>query len=156
MKNGIAFFIMLFVALQVNGQGKAPAKESSCYDDWYSVFRSRGANPVADGTHQVVIGVRKEGSSKCFAGKVDVKGGLIVPPVLIENVDGTFETLGTDYQLTPAYKTAAATDLFKIVNGMSVTALSTDQEEVKVFFINSIKEKPKARKAAAGPPPGSM
>jgi hypothetical protein len=152
MKNGIVFFALLFCAVQVIGQTKAPVKESTtCYDEWYSLFRSRGANAVADGTHQVVISVKKGGTSKCFSGKVEVKNGIIAPPVLIENADGSFEPLGTEYQLIPAYKSTAQSDLLRIVNGMSITALTTDEEEVKVFFPKSLKDKQKARKPAPAP-----
>ena len=155
MKNGIVFFALLFCAVQVIGQTKAPVKESTiCFDEYYSLFRSRGANPVADGTHQVVIGVKKGGTSRCFTGKAEVKNGQLVPPILVENLDGTFEALGTEYQLIPAYKNTAQADLLRIVNGMSITALTTDEEELKVFFVKSLKEKPKARKAA--PAPGTL
>jgi len=155
MKNGIAIFALLLLTIPVIAQTKTPVKESNvCYDEYYSLFRTRGANPVADGTHQVVIGVKKGASSRCFMGKVEVKNGIIAPPVLIENSDGSFEALGTEYQLIPAYKSTSQADLLRIVNGMSITALTTDEEEVKVFFVKSLKEKAKARKAA--PAPGTM
>jgi len=155
MKNAIILFALAFISFQVVGQTKSPVKQSStCFDEYYSLFRSRGANPVADGNHEVVISVRKEGQSRCFMGKAEVKGGIMVPPILIENLDGTFEPLGTEHQLIAAYRSTPQSDLMKIVNGMSITALTTDEEEVKVFFVKSLKDKVKSRKPA--PPPTTL
>jgi hypothetical protein len=155
MKNAIILLAFVFISFYAMGQSKTPVKESTtCFDEYYSLFRSRGANPVADGTHQVVISVRKEGRSRCFMGKVEVKGGAMTPPILIENLDGSFEPLGTEHQLIAAYRSTPQSDLMKIVNGMSITALTTDEEEVKVFFVKSLKDKVKSRKPA--PPPGTM
>jgi len=39
-------------------QKEAVKKEPGCYEQWYALFKERGAKPLADGTHDVIISIR--------------------------------------------------------------------------------------------------
>lgn len=62
----ILSFLLIGSSISVNAQ-------SSCYDDYYKLFTERGATPVPDGTHEVVISVRDGNKCDCLMGKVEVK-----------------------------------------------------------------------------------
>ncbi len=151
-----AALLMFFIA-PVFAQTKpkpTPPAAKDCYGEWYSLFRDRGAQPVTDGTHEIIISIRKEGYSQCFMGKVAVAGGKIKLPVLVAKEDGSFETLAeTGLKIDPASELTKNPDaLTTITDGMSVTAYTTDQESVKLFFYKFINDKPKKNKVA---PPAS-
>src|SRR5688572_14328212 len=42
----------------------------NCYAEWYDTFRARGAKPVPDGIHEVIIALKNEEGSHCFMGQV--------------------------------------------------------------------------------------
>jgi hypothetical protein len=137
-------------------QTKAPSANKDCYGEWYTMFRDRGAKPVPDGTQEIIISIRKDGYSQCFMGKVDVANGKIKPPIHVAKEDGTFETLTeTGLKLDPASIASTTPEaLTTITDGMSVTAYTTDQETVKIFFYKFINDKPKKNKVA--PPPNAL
>jgi len=149
--------LLMFVIAPVFAQTKpkpTPPASKDCYGEWYSLFRDRGAEPVTDGTQEVIISIRKEGYSQCFMGKVAVAGGKIKLPVYVAKEDGSFETLAeTGLKFDPASEGAKNPDaLTMITDGMSVTAYTTDQESIKLFFYKFISDKPKKNKVA---PPAS-
>ncbi|HEY5825822.1 MAG TPA: hypothetical protein VIT44_15715 [Cyclobacteriaceae bacterium] len=155
-----AALLMLFISpvfAQTKAKAATPAsKEKDCYGEWYSLFRERGAQAIVDGTHEVIISIRKEGYSQCFMGKVAVAGGKLKFPVYVAKDDGSFETLAeTGLRLDPASEGAKNPDaITTITDGMSVTAYTTDQESVKLFFYKFINDKPKKNKVA--PPVSSL
>ena len=153
-KTLIAATLLILLVSPGFTQTKAPSVNKDCYGEWYTLFRERGAKPIPDGTHDIIISIRKDGYSQCFIGKVDVEGGKIKLPVHIAKEDGTFETLGdTGLKLDPASIAAKTPDaLTSITDGMSVTAYTVDHETVKLFFYKFVNDKPKKNKVA---PPAS-
>jgi len=126
--------------------GFAQSSDGNCYDEYYTLFRTRGAKKVTDGEQKLIIAIRKDNVSHCFTGKITVKNGEIVPPVLIEKADGTFEEF--QREISPAFANTPIPMRRKIENGMTITFLSSDNETVKGFFIDFLADKPKANKVA--------
>ena len=92
MKKSILLILLFAVAGVSYGQNKgaAPAASSgNCFKDWYTLFRDRGADPVPDGTNDVIITLRNGEFSNCFMGKVETKGGAMVGKLQIQKLDGT-------------------------------------------------------------------
>lgn len=137
--------ICLTAGLMAQGSKPSPAA-GDCFNDYNNLFRERGSKSVTDGVHASVIAIRKDNTSSCFAGKVEVKNGEFVPPIFIENADGTFDELKRE--LIPAYESVPAANKRKIVDGTSITFLTTDGEEIKVFLTGFLQAKPKAHKPA--------
>ncbi len=150
-KTILAFTILLFTA-----PAFAQPANDDCFRNWYSLFRERGAKTVTDGTHDVVLSLRKDQYSECFMARVKVSGGLIVTPVLIAKEDGTYEEFSASgKKIDPAFlqgKTDA--DLLKITDGMSITFYTTDRETAKLFFYTFVNEPKKGNKIA--PPVGDL
>ena len=129
-----------------------PAASSDCWKEWYTLFKERGATPVADGTHEVIITIRNKDYSECFLGKIDVAGGKLASKLQVQKVDGSYEEF--DRTVSEAYQNATGTlkdDLRNVVNGMSASATLTDGETIRLFFYKSLAEKPKANKKAPAP-----
>ena len=118
--------------------------ESGCHEKYVRVFEVRGANEVADGEHDdVVITVRKGSFEDCFLGKVTVMEGKVLKnSINLTFVDGTFEKFDRSYK---------DKEPVKIINGMSATMITQDDELINVLFVNSIKPKKKAYKRAPEP-----
>src|SRR6186713_3114360 len=58
---------------------KSAQPGGDCFKEWYTLFKERGANPIPDGTQDVIITLRGSSDySECFVGKIDVAGGRIV------------------------------------------------------------------------------
>ena len=164
MKTLVTLLICCF-SLTVFAQGGAakstPAKANpsaspkavNCYDQWYSVFKERGANAVADGTHEVIISLISEnGYAECFIGKIDVKDGKLASKLQIQKVDGSFEDF--DKKVSSNYQNADGVvkeELRVISNGMSQQMELGSGERIRLFFYKSIAEKAKANKVAPSP-----
>jgi hypothetical protein len=141
------------------GASKAPAKSTtpqkaaSCYDQWYAVFKDRGATPIADGTHEIIISLRNEFDyAECFFGKVDVKDGKIVSKLHVQKVDGSYEEFNK--KVSPAYQNADGVlkeELRDVSNGMSEAIELGSGERIRLFFYKSIAAKEKANKKAPAP-----
>lgn len=131
----------------------APKKEASCYDQWYAVFKERGADPVADGTHDVIISLRNEYDyAECFFGKIDVKDGKLASRLQIQKVDGSYEEFNK--KVTPSYQNVDGTvreDLRDVSNGMSEALQLSSGEKIRLFFYKSVASKEKANKKALSP-----
>lgn len=147
----IAFACMVSASF---GQSRpaAPASSGNCFKDWYSLFKERGADPVPDGINDVIITIRNGDISDCFMGKVEVKGGVMTSPLQIQKVDGSWEEfdkrasaayLGTDNRLKEEFRTVA--------DGMSLSVPLADGELIRLFFYNSLRDKPKGNKRAPSP-----
>jgi hypothetical protein len=118
--------------------------EPTCYQKYAKVFEVRGANNVKDGNHEsVVVTIRKGSFADCFIGQVKVKNGIIDKGSLkLSFVDGSFEPFRREYKFD---------DPITIVNGMSKTMVTMDEELVNVMFVEAIKPKKKALKRAPDP-----
>lgn len=156
-KKAMKFILTILIGLVSVGafaQG-TPAKPSTtnCYKEWYTLFKERGANPVADGTHEVVISIKgSDAYSECFMGKIDVKDGKIVGKLQIQKIDGSYGEF--DKKATAFYtnESGLVKDEMRFINnGMSEGLTSTDGEVVRLFFYKSLAEKPKANKKAPSP-----
>jgi len=152
MKHPIVLFALVCIVFSSFGQGK-PASSGNCFKDWYTLFRERGANPVPDGTNDVIISIRNGDYSECFMGKVDVLGGMLNGNFQVQKVDGSYGEF--DKTISAAYMNAGATrlkDELRIINdGMSASVPLSDGELIRLFFFNSLKGKALANKKAPAP-----
>lgn len=136
--------ISLILLLLISSLSSYAQSETGCHERYVRVFEIRGANNIADGTYDdVIITVRKGSFEDCFIGKVKVLDGKVDRSSLsLTFVDGTFE------KFERAYKND---DAIKIINGMSETMVTKDDELINVLFVSSIKPKKKAYKRAPEP-----
>ena len=148
MKNlPLMLICLICLTTGVMAQSSKPTPPAGdCFNDYNNLFRLRGSKPITDGVHQCVIAIRKDNTSHCFTGKIEVKNGEFVPPVYIENADGTFDELKRE--LVPAYQSVSQADRRKIIDGTSITLLTTEGEEIKAFLTGFLQDKPKAHKPA--------
>lgn len=116
----------------------------TCYQRYAKVFELRGAFEVKDGLHEdVIITIRKGSFADCFVGRVMVKNNQIVKNSIGLNFeDGSYELLNRNFKYD---------DPITIVNGISKTLLTNDEELINVLFVSSIKPKKKAFKRAPEP-----
>lgn len=161
MKTILSFFTCLLLTMTVVAQTASKAapttapkqKTATCYDQWYSVFKERGANPVADGTHEVIISLRNEYDyAECFVGKIDVKDGKLASKLQIQKVDGSFEDF--DKKVSSSYQNADGVvkdELRNITNGMSESLELGSGDRIRLFFYKSVASKEKANKKAPAP-----
>jgi len=119
-------------------------ENSTCYQKYAKVFEVRGANTVEDGIHDnVIISIRKGSFADCFVGRVKVEGGIVDQKTMqMSFVDGSFEPFRRSYKYD---------DPIEIINGISKTMVSNDEELVNILFIDAIKPKKKAYKRAPEP-----
>lgn len=138
MKNFL-FAISLFMSANLVAQS-----DQTCFQKYAKVFELRGADPVKDGTYKdVIITIRKGSFADCFIGKVTVKDGIIDRNSLaLSFVDNSFEPLRRSYK---------DSDAVNIINGMSKTMLTDDEELINILFVEAIKPKKKAFKIAPEP-----
>ena len=155
----IACLLSLTVVAQTGATKSAPAKSNpaaktaNCYDQWYSVFKDRGANPIADGTHEVIISLRNEYDyAECFFGKIDVKDGKLASKLQVQKVDGSYEEFTK--KVSSVYQNADGTvkeELRDVSNGMSESLELGSGERIRLFFYKSVAAKEKANKKAPAP-----
>jgi hypothetical protein len=139
MKKIIIAAGLFMCAAFVNAQESA-----TCYQKYAKVFEVRGANEVQDGTYSdVIVTIRKGRFADCFLGKVTVQDGEVVKSkILLSYVDDTFEPFVRSYKSEEAVT---------IVEGISKTLLTNDEELINIMFVGSIKPKKKALKRAPEP-----
>ncbi|MFZ9847963.1 MAG: hypothetical protein ACO3EE_07405 [Flavobacteriales bacterium] len=134
-------FLLLGSSLLMNAQTQ-PAL--NCFEKYAKKFEERGANTVEDGWHEgVVISIRKGSTAECIPGKVKVENGKIVS-IYRQFSDGTYEE-------TPMKKTYKSGSEITIVNGISYSMLTTEDEVINIIFPKQIKPPKKQFKAAADP-----
>ncbi|MEQ8624836.1 MAG: hypothetical protein RJQ00_09250 [Vicingaceae bacterium] len=124
---------------------QSTAQESvNCYQKYIKVFESRGAEEVNDGVYDdIIVSIRKGSFADCFIGKVKViNGNVDTRSIQLSFVDGTFEPFERQYKYD---------EPVKIINGVSKTMVTTDEELVSVMFVSAIKPKKKAFKRAPEP-----
>ena len=125
---------------------------TNCYKKWFDYFAERGAKPVTDGSHEVVISFKSGESCHCFMGKVEVSGGKIKPPLYVQTEGGdykTFTSLGK--KLDPEFVLAQGAELYNVVNGMSVLFRTADQEYGRIFFYKLLSKDKQKNKEAPSP-----
>lgn len=150
MKSILAILFSL-LSCGVFAQSK-PAAGSNCFKEWYTLFKERGADPIADGTQDVIITLRSADYSECFIGKIDVLGGKINGKLQVQKMDGSFEEF--DRKVSAAYQNSEGVlkeELREIVNGMSASVTLGGGEMIRLFFYKSLSAKPKANKKAPSP-----
>jgi hypothetical protein len=142
MKRIYAAFSCLLLSAALYAQTPTTTP-SNCYTKWEQKFEERGAEEVADGTHEdVIITVRIGAEAQCWTGKVEVKGGIITA-MYRKLQDGSYE----------AYKPKLKFDVpMKIVNGISVSLLGVDDELINVIFPKTLKPKKVGYSSAPEPP----
>lgn len=146
-----AALLVVAIIAQTPAAGKSGAaatppetdQPSNCYTKWEQKFEERGAEEVKDGTYEdVIISVRSGPDAQCYSGKVEVKDGKITA-MYRRLQDGTYE----------AFKPKLKYDVPKtIVNGISVTLLTMDDELVNVIFPKTLKPKKVGYSSAPEPP----
>ena len=158
MKKISTLFFGIAMLLSIVSFGQTPAKKpttasGSCFSEWYGIFKARGSKPVTDGTHDVIVTVRGEDNTQCLMGKATVQSGKIVPPLLIQKQDGSFEPASSlGKQLDQNWlATQNKETVFDVTDGMSITFYTTDKDMVKLFFYTFVSEKAKANKVAPAP-----
>jgi len=147
----ILVILISFLSVGLFAQGK-PATSGNCFMEWYTLFKDRGANPVADGSQEVIITLRNGNYSDCFLGKIDVVGGKLSGKLQIQKMDGSYEEF--DKKVSAAYQNAEGSlkdELRDITNGMSASVTLADGELIRLFFYKSLADKPKANKKAPAP-----
>ena len=146
-------FSLLSIGVFAQSSSGKPATANNCMNEWYSLFKERGSKPVPNGTHDVVIAVRKGDYSECFMGKAEVMDGKITGRPQVQKIDGTLAEW--DYRLSQNYLDAEGqvknAALLEINNGMSAEVTLTDGENVRLFFYKFVADKPKANKKAPAP-----
>ena len=137
-------------AAKASPQKEASKKEPGCYDQWYALFKERGAKPLADGTHDVIISIRNEYDyAECFLGKIDLKDGKLASKLQIQKVDGTYEEF--DKKISASYQNSEGVvkeELRNVSSGMSEAFSLTDGEKIRLFFYKSLADKAKANQKA--------
>lgn len=157
----IFFLLLSFVSVATFGQAattktatttKPAVASKDCFKEWYTLFKERGANPIPDGTHDVIISIRSGEYSECFMGKVDVTGGKLSSKLQIQKVDGSYEEF--DKKVSGIYQNEQGVlkdELRDVTNGMSGALTLSDGESIRLFFYKSLADKPKANKKAPAP-----
>ena len=124
-----------------------------CFQEWYEKFRTRGAKPVTDGTHPVIITLKSEEAAVCLVGQVQVANGKIVPPLLVQQEDGEFKPFNTvGKKLDPVFASSMTEDqLLGITDGMSILLRTNNQEYGRIIFYTFANKGGKAIKTAPNP-----
>lgn len=116
---------------------------SNCYTRWEQKFEERGAEEVKDGIYEdIIISIRSGSEAQCYSGKVEVKAGKIIS-MQRKLADGSYE----------AFKPKLKYDIpMVIVNGISATLLTIDDDLVNVIFPKTLKPKKVGYSTAPDPP----
>lgn len=145
MKKSI--LILLFASIISVGysQSKNDDSQLTCYQKYAEVFEKRGAYEIEDGVYDdVIITFRKGSMADCFYGKVTVKGGAInQEEMFLKFEDSTFERVVRKYRYPD--------QVTNIINGMSRTIVTIEDELIDVLFVKKIKPKKKSYVKAAEP-----
>lgn len=142
MKNfTLCLFILGTTFGNINAQDDRVA---SCYQEYAKLFEERGSKPIQDGTFDdVLITIRKGSSADCFYAKASVKNGHVeLDKLFLKFIDGSYEKL----EKAPKFD-----DPITIVNGISKTIVTKDEELVNVIFLTHLNPKKKAYKRAPMP-----
>ncbi len=135
----------LFASIAFIGFGQDDDVEPTCYQKYATVFEKRGAFPIADGVYDdVIISFRKGSSADCFYGKVTVQNSLIIKSeIYLKFEDNSYEKVERVYKHED--------DIVGIINGISKTMVTMDDELINVLFVSKIKPKKKSYVRAKEP-----
>lgn len=144
MKNLIFSLFALFIFTTVNAQTEEEP-QITCYQKYAEAFEKRGAYDVEDGTYNdVIITFRKGSMADCFYGKVNVKAGnIITSEMYLKFEDDSYEKIERKYRNPD--------EVISIINGMSRTMVTVEDELIDVLFPKKIKPKKKSYVKAADP-----
>lgn len=137
-------FFSLFISSYSFSQSEQSQEEpeANCYQKYAFAFEQRGANEVEDGVHKnIIITFRKGSKAECYTGKAEVKAGKVIS-MFMRFQDGSFE------QVEKKYKHDIEVT---IVNGISKTLITKDDELINVIFVEKIKPKKKSYEKAPEP-----
>lgn len=117
----------------------------TCYQKYAEIFEKRGAYEVEDGVYDdVIITFRKGSMADCFYGKVTVKSGAInQEEMFLKFEDNTYERVVRKYRFPDQVTT--------IINGMSRTIVTVEDELIDILFTKKIKPKKKSYVKASDP-----
>ncbi len=108
-------------------------EETNCYLRWVKKFEQRGSDEVEDGVHEgVIITFRKGSHAECYNGKVEVSKGKITNMWLAFET-GTYEPVEKKFR----YEKVEIT----IINGISKTIVTQDDQLINVIFPKKLKAK---------------
>jgi hypothetical protein len=142
--------VILLLSFVISGVLSLSAQEvatkGTCYNEYYAAFRDRGSLPVPDGERRVVVSIRKDYDCICFMGRIKVVGGKPTNSLVIERQDSTFERF--EFVAHPKYARSETKFVNYILNGMSPTYLSSNDEMINLFFIDYLRPIPAKYKEA--------
>lgn len=136
MKNLLVIALLLTVTLAYS-----QTKDETCLDAYSKQFKERGAGPVEDGNHKVIISITTETGTDCYEGKAKVEGNSVIA-IYMTYEDGTSEFLDRKYK---------GINKAKIENGISEKLVTTDGETIQIVFVTKILPKKKQFKKINGP-----
>lgn len=138
----LLFAAAVLVTTALHAQPPATAEEN-CYQKYAKVFEERGANTVAEGwADNVIITVRKGTEADCFVGKVRILKDTVAD-IFIKFSDGDMERLTKKFKKFDKPTT--------VVNGISTTMVTIDDELINIIFPDLLKPKKKAYQRAPLP-----
>lgn len=139
-------FSLLFASFTVIGYSQtSDDAQVTCYQKYAEIFEKRGADEVVDGIYDdVIITFRKGSMADCFYGKVIVKGGKInFDEMFLKFEDNTYERVVRKYRNPD--------QIISIINGMSRTIVTVEDELIDILFVKKIKPKKKSYVKAVDP-----
>lgn len=142
----LALLLFGFATIKAQNSGEENKElnpETNCYLKWAQRFEERGAFDVEDGSYtNVIITFRNGSNANCFNGKTDVKDGKITG-IYLKMEDNSYEQVKRKWK----YEIKDLT----IVNGISKTLITVDDELINVMFVKKIKPKKKGYEKAPDP-----
>lgn len=128
----LSFLLLAAASLQAQASKKSD-DDMNCYLKWAQKFESRGAEDVTDGSYSdVIITFRNGGEAECYNGKVEVKERKVTA-MYLKMEDGSYELV----KKKSKYENVPVT----IINGMSSTVVTKEDELINVLFVKKIKPK---------------
>ena len=135
-------FTMVRVVAQTATEAATTEEETNCYLKWAKQFEDRGGYEVHDSTYSdVIVSFRRGTKADCFAGKVQILKGKIVK-IWLKQEGNSYELLERKYKIT---------NEMTVVNGVSTTLVTNDDELVNVIFYRRLKPKKKGLVKAPDP-----
>lgn len=133
---GLLLFFVWFQAYPQEGLSLHLKGIEGCYVDYYSAFINKGAKPVTDGQHEVVVSVLHQWKSECYIGRTTVKGGKLVLPVELQKDDLSFAPISTVFRdLDHAWLLKQNQEtLYDVASGMSKMFVTQEGYYVQIFF----------------------
>jgi len=137
--------LTLFVFTLFSSAFAQKERTQSCYQKYAAAFEKRGAHNVEDGVYDdVIITFRKGSMADCLYGKVKVKNEKInIHEMYLKFEDNSYEKIRRQYRFPDQEIT--------IINGMSKTMVTIEDELITILFVKKIKPKKKSYIKAPDP-----